>query len=589
MTISGSWDDGFSGRDLANFRTVIKAPTTSQDCFKANGVSNRLDGVDLTGGRYGVWTTLKYKSGDNTKLHHLLSHCVISNNTTGIYDGGSSYAYGFACRSCLFTGNTTAIYGDDNTGGSAAFAKRTISAGLAALAPNGVCHVANGTYVGKISIAVAGATLAGESRDGVIVQAAEDGPADNRPDFALAIAADNVTVSNLTLTCAGAGVYVPDVVNVKSARIDSVVISGNHHGYWCYSGGDNNACRSTVYRNRLTHCVSRDNSGYGAFFRFGTRIDNALFADNTWSGIYVSGWNGDGDAGWTQCGISLVHVTSVGNAYGYCQETANYSSYQYFANCIFAGNTTAGVHASNNARLYSCDFWNNGTDVEAANSTPTLYDARYVDPLVDATAKLRGHLLAGSPCAQSGTNLVTTITTMPEAFSNDLDHAERLLDKVDLGCYVSPETISETGGGESRRSPVRRASAPDFPSPGIRCSIPTAICTVRRGTDASISAASGGRRPHRKPPKCMFRRTVMTAIPARPPPRRCVRRNSRSAAWRPAAFCISPPVSIPDRSRLLWKEFRWSEPEPERPCFKARRARRRTTGHSWRCRSRRTM
>ena len=52
LTISGSWTKGFAGRDLVNCRTVIKSPNRSkQDCFQANGILNRLDGVDLAGGR----------------------------------------------------------------------------------------------------------------------------------------------------------------------------------------------------------------------------------------------------------------------------------------------------------------------------------------------------------------------------------------------------------------------------------------------------------------------------------------------------------------------------------------------------------
>ena len=615
LTISGSWTSDFWTRDLVNCRTVIKSPNKSnQDCFKADGVLTHLDGVDLTGGRYGIWTTLKYKS-DYTTNHHLLTSCVISNNTTGASDGGSDYAYGFVFRSCLFANNATgfsgynnngpykyfynctfadnttalargsnswapicyfkncllvrngtavslasgpgmaylvrfyangwfgntknvtltnwqnesgcsgfgrgaylgpqyyvdpkldaegrpqagspviglgvdlsddsvesvtvdlygaswdgvydfgcvkatapaaakldevyvATTGDDaNSGASEDAAKRTVSAALAVLAPNGVCHVADGTYVGSVSVGVTGAKVVGASREGVVLKPSEEGPSASLCDFALAIAADNVSVSNMTLTCGGVGLYLPNWQYVKNAHVENVSMSGNRHGYWCCSESDYGDARTGTYFNRLSHCVIRDNTGYGALFRFATRVDNTLVADNGSAGFYVDGWNcnEEGDS-WAKCGISLVNVTMTGNTYGYFQNETNYSSYQYFANCIFEGNSVAGIQASNNAKLYSCDFWNNGTDVKAAKATPVLTDARYVGPLLDATAKLRGHLLANSPCAQTGTNLADKVTTMPEAFGSDLDYVKRIADKIDLGCYDSPETLDDLAG-----------------------------------------------------------------------------------------------------------------------------------------------
>ena len=618
LTISGSWTEGFADRDLVNCRTVIKSPNKSNlDCFKANGILNRLDGVDLTGGRYGIYTSIKDKTeSGRVTLHHVLTSCVISNNTTGASDGGSSYAYGFVFRSCLFANNatgfsgdnnngpykyfynctfadnTTALYrgsnswapvyylkncllvrngtavslssgpgmaylarfyangwfdntknvslpnwqnesgcsgfgrsaylgpqyyadpkldaagrpqsgspviglgvdlsddsvesvsvdlygapwngvydfgcvkatapaaakldevyvattGDDaNSGASEDAAKRTVSAALAVLAPNGVCHVADGTYVGSVSVGVTGAKVVGASREGVVLKASEDGPSASVCDFALAIAADNVAVSNMTLTCGGVGLYLPNWQFVKNAHVENVSMSGNRHGYWCCSENAYGDARTGTYFNRLSHCVIRDNTGYGALFRFATRVDNTLVADNGSAGVYVDGWNCNEEANsWAKCGISLVNVTMTGNTYGYCQTATSYSSYQYFANCIFEGNSVAGIQASNNAKLYSCDFWNNnGTDVKAANTTPVLTDARYKDPLLDTTAKLRGRLLANSPCAQTGTNLADTVTTMPEAFASDLDYVKRIADKIDLGCYDSPETLDDLAG-----------------------------------------------------------------------------------------------------------------------------------------------
>lgn len=388
----------------------------------------------------------------------------------GVYDFGCIKSAGTpaAKKNEVFVSPT----GDDADDGSEDFPKRTVSAALAVLAENGVCRIADGVYHEKVSIGVDGAKVVGESRDGVVFMPREGGSSQDAADYVLALAADNVVVSNMTVTLGGVGVYVPNYNHAKNARIESVVMSGNRHGYWSCSEAAYSDARTSQYRNRISHCIIRDNDKYGMLFRFATRIDNTLVADNGGCGVYVDGWNGDGNDSWAECGISLAHVTFTGNDYGYYQTKTSYSSNQRFVNCIFDGNATAGIAASSNAKLYSCCFWNNGADVVAQNSTPVRYDARCEDPLLDTTDALRGRLLEGSPCALSGTNFASVVVTMPEAFSNDLDYVKRQADTPDIGCYVSPESLEKLVGNGYHILTVK--GEPDTygePSPGYGKSI----------------------------------------------------------------------------------------------------------------------
>ena len=117
VTVSGSWLDDFSTRDLRNHRTVIKATASSKDCYTVSGsvtTSNTLCGVDLTGGRYGF--NLEGRNQRETTTRDTLYQCVVSNCTIGVY--AYNRGEGLALLSCLLADNAEdGVFARNDTGG----------------------------------------------------------------------------------------------------------------------------------------------------------------------------------------------------------------------------------------------------------------------------------------------------------------------------------------------------------------------------------------------------------------------------------------------------------------------------------------
>ena len=326
--------------------------------------------------------------------------------------------------------------GDDEAAGDADHPLATPAMAALRINDGGTVHLANGTYRGMALFRTDRVTIVGESVDGTIVQGEKGGVDNHRPDFAIGFAGASNRVENLTCTLAAVGVYVGGSsapAAIKDNRVENCVLRGCHHGFMEYVNG-----RSSGSFTYLSHLVSRDNAGTGLNYYNSVRVDNALIADNGSHGIYANTWDTSG----TVFGIYLTVTGNGGWGYYTAQTTYPYSR---IYNSIFEGNASGGFKGmGNKGYLYSCDFWNNGGDAVSPASV-VQDDTRTVDPKLDATATLRGHLLEGSPCAQSGKyyaqggNVVVSPT-------DDLAYFRRLEEKVDLGCYISPETMNDLAG-----------------------------------------------------------------------------------------------------------------------------------------------
>ena len=114
----GSWKGDFSARDLRNCRTIVRPPEaflTKVPCFLISAYTNRFDGIDMTGGSYGVVDPYGWVFGsigkthggnDSSVIHHEIRHCVLTNNT---YALGSGWE-GFAVASSLIAKNGTGLF-----------------------------------------------------------------------------------------------------------------------------------------------------------------------------------------------------------------------------------------------------------------------------------------------------------------------------------------------------------------------------------------------------------------------------------------------------------------------------------------------
>ena len=90
-------------RDLKSQKTVVKAANAAQTVFYVNTKANLLNGLTLTGGKYGY----ECATADSGKFQYLYQ-CVISNNTErGVYL--SSACKGLVA-SCLFRNNTVGVW-----------------------------------------------------------------------------------------------------------------------------------------------------------------------------------------------------------------------------------------------------------------------------------------------------------------------------------------------------------------------------------------------------------------------------------------------------------------------------------------------
>ena len=276
---------------------------------------------------------------------------------------------------------------DSNDGASASTAKASIGEALAVLADGGTCHVANGTYTEGVFLSVTNATLLGESRDGVVIQpvsvpAGATAYTATRQDFAVAILNGDITVKNVTLRNALAGVFLPSTKQTRDSLVENCRITGNGVGL-CISRRD----YQRVCRTRISHCAIVSNGTRGIYDIGALYMDNCLVADNVSIGIYSDSWDQDASSYFAFC-------TFTGNgAYGYYNDGGD-SAWGTFANCVFEGHATAGIHARNTFTAKSCCFHNNAADTEnntKKNTSPTLADSVFGDPLLDTSAALRGH------------------------------------------------------------------------------------------------------------------------------------------------------------------------------------------------------
>lgn len=101
-------------RDLKTQKTVVKAANAVQTVFYVNTKANLLNGLTLTGGKYGY----ECATADSGKFQYLYQ-CVISNNTErGVYL--SSACKGLVA-SCLFYKNVVGVWGTADKSNAAYF------------------------------------------------------------------------------------------------------------------------------------------------------------------------------------------------------------------------------------------------------------------------------------------------------------------------------------------------------------------------------------------------------------------------------------------------------------------------------------
>ena len=115
----GSWKADFSERDLRNCRTTVRPPegfVKKVPCFFIVSTTNRFDGVDVTGGSYGIHHFQGKFNGvdvgnfghnyDLTIWHHTVQSSFMTNNNYAIYSDWS----GFAVIGALVANNSTDGY-----------------------------------------------------------------------------------------------------------------------------------------------------------------------------------------------------------------------------------------------------------------------------------------------------------------------------------------------------------------------------------------------------------------------------------------------------------------------------------------------
>jgi hypothetical protein len=326
---------------------------------------------------------------------------------------------------------------DDNDGTTPETAKSSINEALASLADGGVCYIADGTYTECVMVSVTNATLIGESRDGVVVRptyasTGAIGYDPTRIDFAVGVFNGDVTIKNLTLENGFAGVAAAPGVVVRSTSIENCKLIGNNFGFMHFK---TNASH-TDHRLRLSHCIVSDNGANGATFGSPWIMDNCLVADNAGHGIYSY-----------SLGFGyMLNLTVIGNG---ADGLMFYDGGGIVVdNSIFAGNGEYGVYGEKCADRVelnrSCFYGNASGDVTQKSSGKVKQNDLITgeDPLLDETSALRGHIGKGSPCAQAG----CVYENRPLAVTDDLNYAPRIEGKVDIGCFISSETMREHAG-----------------------------------------------------------------------------------------------------------------------------------------------
>lgn len=328
---------------------------------------------------------------------------------------------------------------DLNDGADAERPMKTPAKAFPHLADGATVHFANGTYVGMAGIQANNVKVVGESRDGVILKAHESEIPANNFDFALGLFGQNPTVSNLTFTTSHSGLLTCDQSVNYNVDVGNCKFTGNRVGLMDGILQGRNSSR----RLKVSHCIFRNNAESGISIGNTIVADNCLFADNGYYGIDGNTWD-------TSYKPRLNHCTFINNgSYGFIERNTT-RPYSYFANCIFYGNgkthSTAAIMGGNRMTLYSCCFYDNQALYISSSGNPTFTGNITDDPRLNLTEGLKGHLLEGSPCSQSGVDKNSDANFSVCKVTDDLDYLSRNQEKVDVGCYISPETMKELAG-----------------------------------------------------------------------------------------------------------------------------------------------
>ena len=119
VVFRGSYNDNWV-QDYRNSRTILKSTSTSTDVIHLETVqTNRFDGFDVTGGRYGIFGGGENFNGTTRKslgiyTHFFVTHCIVTNNNShGLYHNvnwSGDPDYGFAVASSLIAKNKSYGY-----------------------------------------------------------------------------------------------------------------------------------------------------------------------------------------------------------------------------------------------------------------------------------------------------------------------------------------------------------------------------------------------------------------------------------------------------------------------------------------------
>lgn len=349
--------------------------------------------------------------------------------------------------------------GDDSSDGlTPETAKKTINAAILHVAPSGTVYVADGIYKEQISLSVKGVKLIGESRDHTVLCHGDEIPPSDSDgvyrDFrwGIGVFADDVTVKNFTVRNTFSGFHMFSDTYCERLLIENCDIDNNVIGV--YLKTDSKV--SPIY---IENTKIRNNERYGIIAYCALRMKNLLVADNGTVGIHneVS----------STINTHGANLTVVGNgSHGFYSNSSSPNDPVFF-NSVFAGNGTSAIYVNHSTRPkeYRCCFYGNGANgtTHFGNKTPVLYSPIYDDPKLDATETLRGVLAEDSPLVQAGTNLYSSLLGV---ITNDINYVKRLVDKPDIGCYVSTATMREQVGEGSRLVTVTGApNGYGFPSP----------------------------------------------------------------------------------------------------------------------------
>ena len=329
---------------------------------------------------------------------------------------------------------------DSNDGADAEHPMKTPAKAFPHLADGATVHFANGTYVGMAAIQANNVKVVGESRDGVILKAHEGEIPANNFDFALGLFGQNPSVANLTFETSHSGLLACDQSYNYNVDVENCKFTGNRVGLMDGILQTRNSAR----RLKVSHGIFRNNAESGISIGNTIVADNCLFADNGYYGIDGNTWD-------TSYKPRLNHCTFINNgSYGFIERSSGDRPYSYFANCIFYGNgktrSTAAIRGGDRMTFYSCCFYDNQALYISSKGNPVFNGNITDDPRLNLTDGLKGHLLEGSPCSQSGVNKNSDANFSVCAVTDDLDYIDRNQEKVDVGCYISPETMKELAG-----------------------------------------------------------------------------------------------------------------------------------------------